>query len=248
MRVSSGKRIAVSLFRSKRLWRVEAETWPSAKYMTSGFREGRKDGFRVSLPPYPPATSLVPTQSTGVPRGSSSRATTRSAGAGASAVRAARVDVLETRSMSGPGSTTQTVAGRGCPEEELPGPLPLGREARPRNEAMLALEVQAGVLQHRPQSVVGDREKAPLAVGGDRPPIQGQGEGSPGFGHPSPDREYGGDQQRRVRAHRSPLTPISRMRCSAPSTADMTQSMYRTSTWIERVLTGSKRKSEAIVS
>src|ERR1019366_7971028 len=104
--------MAVSVWRSKRLWKMGLDTLPSAKYIHSGLRRGKNEGLWVSAPPYPSATSEVPTQSTGVPCGSSSRATTRFADAGATAVITALATVLEILSVSGPNSNCQAV--RGC--------------------------------------------------------------------------------------------------------------------------------------
>jgi len=53
--------------------------------MTSEFVLGRNDAVAISWPPYNPSTSLLPTQFTGVPCGSSSRACMRLCGAGTAA-------------------------------------------------------------------------------------------------------------------------------------------------------------------
>ena len=79
--------------------------------MTSGFRPGRNDRLCVKVPPYVPATSLVPTQSTGAPSASIKRARMRVGGAGASAISSASYSVLEIVKLFSPTSNDQPVAG-----------------------------------------------------------------------------------------------------------------------------------------
>src|ERR1017187_2158193 len=88
------------------------DTLPRAEHLHWGNQGGKNEGLWVSVPPYPSATSEVPTQSTGVPCGSSSRATTRFGDAGATAVITALATVLEILSVSGPNSNCHAV--RGC--------------------------------------------------------------------------------------------------------------------------------------